>query len=276
MALGPLRSHPPRLADHSIQRRRDNEVDTSKPKTVREWEQQLDEELQGSLTYQVVKRVLLNESISVQQSEINTVASDDSATPSPQQVELEIELHVELQVHVELKVALAQSQSATQKSDPLILDINNNGIHFDATKRITFDLNGDGQTERLSQLSSGDYFLAFDKNANGVIDNGIELFGDQLGDNNGFTALARYDDNRDNIIDASDRIFSALRLLQIDGDGRQTQTTLQNAGIKALDLRYQQAQQIFSGGDEIAQLGSFYRTDNSRGQMADVLFQFQV
>ncbi len=122
---------------------------------------------------------------------------------------------------------------------------------------VNFDLNSDGIPERLpwTRGRSSDAFLAFDRNSNGSIDDGTELFGNYTpqshsDDPNGFRALAAFDEenlggNRDGVIDASDDIFADLRLwVDRNHDGRSQPRELvpvEESEIVAFSLDYRES-----------------------------------
>lgn len=170
----------------------------------------------------------------------------------------------------------ATAKTEVKQSDPLMLDLNGNGIETSGLgEGAVFDINGDGAPDRASFAAGGDGVLALDRNGNGVIDDGKELFGDQNGAQNGYAELARYDQNGDGWIDAKDPVFKDLVLLA--GKGADTlrvsdATTLASAGVKAIGLKYGTATGKTSGGDDIAQTGVFIKTDGTAGETADVLF----
>ncbi|MBM7557055.1 hypothetical protein [Halanaerobacter jeridensis] len=116
--------------------------------------------------------------------------------------------------------------------DPLVLNLDGGAVELNSDK-IEFDLNSDGQEEEIATLKSGSAFLALDKNKDGQINNGGELFGPTSGQ--GFAELAKYDDDNNQWIDEGDKIFSQLQLWAgQEKDGGLI--SLQDAGVGAIHL----------------------------------------
>ena len=125
------------------------------------------------------------------------------------------------EINISMDLSLSRSFIQTTKmnidliqnklKDPLIVSLNG-GMPSLSSKSFAFDIDSDGKSDQISQLKSGNGFLALDKNSNGVIENGAELFGAQSGD--GFSDLAKYDDDKNGWIDENDKIFDKLRIWQ--------------------------------------------------------------
>ena len=110
--------------------------------------------------------------------------------------------------------------------DPLVIDLNNDGVKgTNLDYKINFDLDNNGFKEATSWIDNNDAFITIDKNNNGAIDNGSELFGNKSISNNayaytnpnaknGFEALSEFDSNNDGIIDEKDKEFTNLLLWQ--------------------------------------------------------------
>jgi hypothetical protein len=152
------------------------------------------------------------------------------------------------------------------RTSPIIVDILGNGYNLTSSNDgVSFDFNGDAVTEIAAWTSAGsdDAFLVLDRNNNGTVDNGQELFGNftpqsRTFDPNGFLALAVYDQlanggNGDGAIDNNDAIFSQLRLWQdANHNGLSEQNelhTLPELGLATLDLDYRESRRTDQYGN---------------------------
>ena len=120
--------------------------------------------------------------------------------------------------------------------DPLVINLE--GPASDVTdQKFFFDIDADGTEEEISSLGSGSGYLALDKNGDGIINDGSELFGTTSG--NGFQDLAAYDSDNNGWIDEADAIFSKLRIWTKDENGNDELLTLADAGVGAIYLGYE-------------------------------------
>ena len=118
-------------------------------------------------------------------------------------------------------------------TDPLVINLDAPATAF-SDQKFFFDLDGDGHEEYISKLGSGSGFLALDKDGNGHIDNGRELFGTSSG--NGFYDLSAYDEDGNGWIDEADEIFDKLLIWSFDENGNEVLTGLGKAGVGAIYL----------------------------------------
>jgi hypothetical protein len=150
---------------------------------------------------------------------------------------------------------------------PVVIDINGDGVVLTtAAEGVDFDLNGNGTRDRLgwTKADSDDAWLALDRNGNGNIESGAELFGDYTAqppgpNKNGFLALAEFDrqsngGNSDGIIDRQDQVFSQLRLWQDANHNGVSESgelhTLDSLHIKALELDFKESKRVDEFGNE--------------------------
>lgn len=160
-------------------------------------------------------------------------------------------LHSSLEREVYFHESISLS-FGTLPVDPLVIAIEASDVGF-SNQRTAFDLNADGNTDSIATLDAGSYFLSLDKNNNGRIDDGSELFGPQSGQ--GFQELAAFDQDQNGFIDAGDAIFSSLRLTTLNADGSQTHFSLADKKIGALSVNsIDQQYHYVNANEQLAQL----------------------
>lgn len=117
--------------------------------------------------------------------------------------------------------------------DPLVINLNTDVTEL-SDQTFYFDLDADGEEEEISMLKGSGY-LALDKNGDGVINDGSELFGTKNGD--GFADLARYDEDGNGWIDENDSIWSKLKIWCKDENGNDVLYKLSDKGVGAICLK---------------------------------------
>lgn len=238
-------------------------------------DKQLDAGLRDSLDYQILRRTLMPKGeqpdASTTAGEIEQASQAAQASSGAPDTLAQVASFQQVLEQRELELNVT-ANPPPQKTDPLALDLAGNGFSTRGLDdAVRFDLDADGRADRISAPSGDDALLALDRNGNGRIDDGRELFGDQHGAANGFAELAKYDDNRDGRIDAADAVFERLRLLRFDAEGRQQTQSLSQAGVSAIELQARDVKLALGAYDEIAQLGRFEFADGRSGVAADLL-----
>ncbi|MDD5240133.1 MAG: hypothetical protein PHG47_00265 [Sulfuricella sp.] len=120
-----------------------------------------------------------------------------------------------------------------KKKDPLVINFSGTAAQLTSTK-FSFDLDADGKNDNISFVAPGSGFLALDKNGDGKINNGSELFGPASG--NGFQELSAYDEDKNGWIDENDAVYQKLRVWTKDADGKDTLSTLAQKQVGAIYL----------------------------------------
>ncbi|HMH16687.1 MAG TPA: calcium-binding protein, partial [Burkholderiales bacterium] len=169
-------------------------------------------------------------------------------------------------------------------SSPIILDLDGNGVDASSIADGTyFDFSNTGFAQATGWVSPSDGLLVRDRNGNGTIDNGAELFGNEtlLTDGtkaaNGFQALAELDSNGNGVIDANDANFGDLKIWEdLNGDGVSSPDELfsfSDAGVRSIDIAYTESSSVDPNGNQHREIGTFTRSDGSIGAAEDVWFK---
>lgn len=118
--------------------------------------------------------------------------------------------------------------------DPLVINFSGSSAEL-TEQRFFFDIDMDGREDSLARLGSGSGYLALDKNGDGIINDGSELFGPQSGD--GFGELSAYDEDRNGWIDEGDSVWEHLRIWCQNPDGSSTLYRLSDKKVGAVCLQ---------------------------------------
>ncbi len=121
-----------------------------------------------------------------------------------------------------------------QMCDPLVINLDTDVASLE-DQTFYFDIDADGEMDEISRLGSGSGYLALDKNGDGVINDGSELFGASSG--NGFADLAKYDEDGNGWIDEGDAIWDKLKIWCKDENGQDKLYKLSEKGVGAICLQ---------------------------------------
>ncbi len=184
--------------------------------------------------------------------------------------------------------------SCCMSPSPILIDVLGNGYNLTGTDNpVSFDFIGNNHPYTVSWTAAGsdDAFLVLDRNSNGTIDNGAELFGNftpqpPSPNRNGFISLADYDKvvnggNNDGRVGIRDAIFPSLKLWQdLNHNGVSESSelfSLRSKGVYAIDLDYTESRRTDQYGNRFKYRARVYDSQGAQvGRWAwDVFFQQQ-
>ena len=152
-------------------------------------------------------------------------------TADGKEISFSYDLEMAREFHSETNVSVRAGDAKLK--DPLVINFGGTAAQL-SDKKFAFDLDADGKKNRVSWVGPNSGFLALDKNGNGAIDDGSELFGAKTG--NGFAELAAYDDDKNGWIDENDAVYSKLQVWSKSGAGGDVQASLKERNVGAISL----------------------------------------
>lgn len=207
----------------------------------------------------------------VRESEQTTFAAEGVIrTSDGKEVRFRLALEMQREFFRESNVSVREGDAV--RKDPLVINFGGSAAQLTDTK-FSFDLDSDGTAEKISFVGAASGFLALDKDGNGAIDNGSELFGTQNG--NGFADLAAYDSDRNDWIDGNDAVYARLRVWSKDAAGKDALATLAQRNVGALYLGNVATPFDLKGSandlqGQVRSSGIYVREDGSAGTLQQV------
>lgn len=192
-------------------------------------------------------------------------------TADGKQIDFTLDLTLQRVFYSEQSTSLRLGDAVLQQ-DPLVINFNGAAAQLTSTK-FSFDLDADGTDEQISFVGPNSGFIVLDKNGDGRVNNGSELFGTASG--NGFQDLSVYDQDKNGWIDDNDPVFSQLKAWTKDAEGNDSLTGLKIMGVGALYLGNISTQFDFKTADNQSlgtlKASSVYLNENgSVGTLQDV------
>lgn len=176
--------------------------------------------------------LLYEQSMSFFESEATSFSAEGIInTKDGQSLSFSVSLSMDRSFYVETNTRLQIGEQP--KVDPLVINFDGNAAEL-GTTTFQFDIDANGSLDQIAILKSNSGMLALDKNQDGQVNDGAELFGAKTGD--GFSELAVYDEDQNHFIDEADSIYQKLRIWQRHADGSQQLIGLGEKNIGAIYL----------------------------------------
>ena len=154
-------------------------------------------------------------------------------TADGREIAFSVDLNMSREFLQEQNINIRAGDAAVKLKDPLVINFGGGSAELTDT-RFSFDIDSDGREDQIAFVGPNSGFLALDRNEDGKINDGSELFGATTGQ--GFAELAAYDQDGNQWIDENDSIYNNLRIWSKTADGQDQLIGLGQAGVGAIYL----------------------------------------
>lgn len=183
------------------------------------------------------------------ESQISFEAQGSVRTADGRTINLNLNFNVSQSVEKSTSIITEMQQ---RLCDPLVINFSGPMPQFTGDT-MSFDIDCDGKEDQIGKLSAGSGYLAIDKNGNGKIDDGNELFGPKT--NHGYKELAEYDEDGNGWIDENDSIFDSLKIWCSNENGEMQLVALKDKDVGAIYLgSVSTTMDLYSGTDNMARV----------------------
>ncbi|MBN2644778.1 MAG: hypothetical protein JXR59_04815 [Desulfuromonadaceae bacterium] len=165
-----------------------------------------------------------------EQESLQFSAAAQVATGDGHTIDIQLKLNMSREFYEETNFSLRVGEAL---KDPLVLNFSGQAAQL-TESTFAFDLDFDGEAEQMAFVAPGSGFLALDRNGDGVVNDGSELFGPAT--NDGFAELARYDEDGNQWIDEQDSIYDRLSVWSRTSDGTDELLSLRQRNVGAIYL----------------------------------------
>lgn len=159
------------------------------------------------------------------------MASGVIETADGRRIDISASLRMSREYYEESSLVVRAGNAVT--IDPLVINFDGQGAQLSQT-RFAFDIDSNGEPDQIAMLRPGSGYLVLDRNGDGVVNDGSELFGPATGQ--GFAELARFDQDGNRFIDEGDSIYHQLRIWVMNEDGSSQLFALGDKDIGAIFL----------------------------------------
>lgn len=167
----------------------------------------------------------------VEKSRVTFSAQGIVKTADGREISLDLNFNIDQEIYQHSSFNLRAGDALVK--DPLVINFAGDVASF-SNKTMDFDIDFDGDLDTIQMLSANNGYLALDKNQNGTIDDGRELFGPQTDE--GYEELAQYDEDKNGWIDENDSIFDHLKIWYHEEDGSSRLAALTDKNVGAIYL----------------------------------------